>query len=51
MIERGEMTETMKMSIVKILFKKEIKKRIENYRPITADKQTTRSSKNTPQRD
>jgi hypothetical protein len=35
MIERGEMTDTMKMSIVKILFKKHDKKRIENYRPIS----------------
>ncbi len=35
MIERGEMTETMKMAIVKILFKKADKKRIENYRPIS----------------
>ena len=35
MIERGEMTDTMKMAIVKILFKKSDKKRIENYRPIS----------------
>ena len=43
MIERREMTETMKMSIVKILFKKADKKRIENYRPISLlTAQTTR---------
>ena len=35
MMEKGEMTETMKTSVVKLLFKKNDRKKIENYRPIS----------------
>ena len=35
MIESGKMTETMRMAIVKIIYKKGDKKRIQNYRPIS----------------
>jgi hypothetical protein len=35
MIERGKMTETMRTSIVKVIFKKNDRKKIENYRPIS----------------
>ena len=34
-IKRGEMTKTMKTAIVKILFKKKDRRRIENYRPLS----------------